>query len=253
VTQDYCLGNGLVLFSWNYNGASQATSELQISTTQFADDYHDTPGLFFDQKNNSSVNSITLQMVSQAVSPISNCPSVYGCMRSCPSCYGICGCQSFLNFEVPKYYWRVKVGSSIATLPPSWQSAEWPSVGHVMYKHAPPSISFTQSSTSIIPGETVSFIDNSTCYKDDGTSDLCSNMAGITYSWIFGDGSAPESTVGNATHKYNQAGTYSATLQIKESGLPQCSQFVGPQIVVRSPGSSTGGNGVPTWKEVPPQ
>ena len=104
--------------------------------------------------------------------------------------------------------------------------------------HAFPSTSvsgFTWSPQNPPAKQNVNFTDKTTCYKNDGSPDVCKNWA-----WNFGDGGT--STIQNPTYKYSQKGTYNISETVTDKDNNSCSAT--SAINVAEP--------VPEFKEIPP-
>jgi PKD repeat protein len=103
----------------------------------------------------------------------------------------------------------------------------------------PPTASFTFSPTNPIIGQVVSF--------DGSASNAPGGRTILTYTWNFGDGSPAGSGV-STTHTYTTAGTFSATLTVRDSGgqsntsSPQTITVSGPTTarITVSPDPSSG-------------
>jgi PKD repeat protein len=76
--------------------------------------------------------------------------------------------------------------------------------------------------------------------------------APYTYSWNFGDGSAPSSAQ-NPSHSYTKAGSYTATLTVKDSASPVATATATVQITVNSVGGSltATASAIPTSGQIP--
>jgi len=77
----------------------------------------------------------------------------------------------------------------------------------------------------IADGDTVTF-DGSAVFSDDGT--------GATYSWNFGDGSAP-ATGQSTSHVFNGFGTYTVTLTVTDTNPTGCSEQTTITVIIPSP------------------
>ena len=78
-------------------------------------------------------------------------------------------------------------------------------LGSVVVRDTAPSVSFTQSSTIIVEGESIDFVSTSTVVYD----------AIVNYTWNFDDGSfGNESSI---THSFTQNGMYHVSLTIRDS------------------------------------
>ena len=78
-------------------------------------------------------------------------------------------------------------------------------LGSVVVRDTAPSVSFTQSSTIIVEGESIDFVSTSTVVYD----------AIVNYTWNFDDGSfGYESSI---THSFTQNGMYHVSLTIRDS------------------------------------
>ncbi|TYC10686.1 PKD domain-containing protein, partial [Bizionia gelidisalsuginis] len=77
----------------------------------------------------------------------------------------------------------------------------------------------------IADGDTVTF-DGSATFSDDGT--------GATYSWNFGDGTAP-ATGQSASHVFTGFGTYTVTLTVTDANPTGCSEQTTITVIIPSP------------------
>ena len=229
--ENYCSSLGYVTFQWIYSDAesdAQTYWEIQISTGIHNFDAN----MVLDSKVAGSANT--------AIIPMSTSPT--------SSCAPIC---SYINYGT-HYYWRVKVWQN------DGQASDWiyytnPTSSPVNtyiypYAHPGPLVSYTYvPPINIVPGATVTFIDSSICYYNDGSSYACSAGVSNTYTWWFERASNTTSditTKSNPSHVYVSPGPYTTKLTVCDD-IDCCSKI--QNITVK-----TNVNSVPQWWEISP-
>jgi hypothetical protein len=224
-------GAGILHFSWRYTDANE---DKEIRYILQIDDNSD----FLSPK----VNRIF--PINNYPSPSINSAAIY----VVPLNGTINGDYIYYNTN---YYWRVMVVDD-SNAENDNDISEWAygtSFTHDGYPAPSPKFSFEPTSPEL--GQEVIFDDQSSCYDNDGYYE-CSNLVrapGNTYEWQFGDGSAPDTKVGDGvTHIYTSTST-GVSLKVCDQfeGSPRCCIYSKP-MPLKTPGGKAGG----IWKEISP-
>jgi hypothetical protein len=258
----YCTGiqgTGIAYFQWNYRHGGSIN--LKESTYRIQID------------NNSDFSS---PEVDRTITGLSNdpgylnqqqifaetVPTSIDCQTRCPlgtdkSCSSGSHCNYINYSQTATLYWRIKVTDSVGNSS-SWNNGpNYQQKGHpapvIVYAPVP----YNLMTTFPAPGDTVQFVDTSTCFNNSGTTFSCKTLNtndctdGNCYTWNFSDNNLENGTnihiLGDVTHKYGTAkpAGYMSSLKVCDD-IGCCISY--ENIPVKNKNSQE----LPTWKEISP-